>query len=219
MTAALGLIACVPEAKLPAAGSAPPPGGGPPPSGVPGTSNSSPLISGTPGTSVFAGATYSFTPSASDPDGDALSFTISGKPDWATFTASSGALVGTAQQGTYAGILITVSDGEATRSLGPFTITVAVAPQSAAGSATLSWAIPGQYTDGSALPVEQLVGYRIYHGTTSTVLNQIAQLESNSTTNHVVQQLAPGTHFFAVTAVSATGTESALSQVASKTIM
>jgi hypothetical protein len=166
---------------------------------------------------VIAGATYSFLPSASDPDGDALSFSISGKPEWATFTPSTGALVGTAQLGTFSGIVITVSDGEATRSIGPFTITVA--PQSAAGSATLSWAIPGQYTDGSALPVEQLVGYRIYHGTTSTVLNQIAQLEGNSSTNHVVEQLAPGTHFFAVTAVSATGTESALSQIASKTIM
>jgi hypothetical protein len=104
------------------AGSSPPP------------SNHPPTISGTPGTSATAGTAYSFTPSASDADGDALTFSIQNMPSWAAFTTASGALTGTpatANVGTYTNIVITVSDGKATASLPPFTITVAAPPNHA----------------------------------------------------------------------------------------
>src|SRR6185312_7805838 len=45
-----------------------------------------PTISGTPGTSVKAGQSYSFTPTTTDPSGGTLSFTITNKPSWATFS-------------------------------------------------------------------------------------------------------------------------------------
>jgi hypothetical protein len=54
--------------------------------------NNAPTIGGSPATSVQEGANYSFTPSASDPDGDTLTFTILGRPDWASFNGDTGQL-------------------------------------------------------------------------------------------------------------------------------
>lgn len=96
------------------------PGGGNEP-----PANSAPTIAGTPIYNIGNGENYSFTPSANDADGNSLTFSISGKPDWATFNTTTGALTGTAVTGTYTGITISVTDGTATVNLAPFTITVA----------------------------------------------------------------------------------------------
>ncbi|NND37897.1 MAG: hypothetical protein HKN81_12265, partial [Gammaproteobacteria bacterium] len=91
------------------------------------TVNSPPTIGGTPAPSVVQNSLYSFTPVASDPDGDALTFTIQGMPSWATFDELSGTLMGTPAQGdvdTYPNMSITVSDGSSTSSLPVFSITV-----------------------------------------------------------------------------------------------
>src|SRR5215475_12126242 len=47
--------------------------------------STNPTISGTPPGSVLQNTAYSFQPSASDPNGDKLTFSISGKPAWASF--------------------------------------------------------------------------------------------------------------------------------------
>jgi hypothetical protein len=87
--------------------------------------NRAPTISGTPSTSVTAGNAYSFTPSATDPDGGTLGFTIQNRPSWATFDTATGRLSGTpSAAGTFSSIIITVSDGSLTASLPAFTITV-----------------------------------------------------------------------------------------------
>ena len=91
--------------------------------------NRAPTINGTPPASVTAGASYSFTPSASDPDSDTLGFTVANKPTWAAFDTATGRLSGTPTSqnvGTFSGIVITVSDGKAggNASLAAFTITV-----------------------------------------------------------------------------------------------
>jgi len=90
--------------------------------------NDAPVISGTPPTSATQDLSYSFTPTASDVDGDALTFTISGQPSWASFDALDGTLSGTpvnADVGDYANIIITVtSNGSLTNSLAAYTITV-----------------------------------------------------------------------------------------------
>jgi hypothetical protein len=85
------------------------------------------IISGSPATSDVAGATYSFTPSASGPAGYTLRFSVSGKPSWASFNSGSGTLSGTpttSNEGTFSNIVISVSDGITTASLAPFSITV-----------------------------------------------------------------------------------------------
>jgi hypothetical protein len=95
------------------------------------TVNQRPVISGTPATSVQATRGYSFTPSASDPNGDNLTFSIANKPSWAAFSTTTGQLSGTpsaGQTGSYAGIAITVSDGSLTASLPAFSLTVTTAP-------------------------------------------------------------------------------------------
>ena len=58
--------------------------------------NTSPIISGSAPSTMEVGKTYNFIPSASDADaGDTLTFSISGKPSWATFSSATGALSGT----------------------------------------------------------------------------------------------------------------------------
>lgn len=87
--------------------------------------NRAPTISGTPLTSVAAGATYTFQPTASDADGDTLGFSITNKPAWASFSTTTGRLSGTPGSGaTHSGIVISVSDGKTTTSLPAFTLTV-----------------------------------------------------------------------------------------------
>jgi hypothetical protein len=89
--------------------------------------NRAPLISGAAATSVAAGSLYSFAPVASDPEGNALTFTIRNRPAWATFSSVTGRLLGTPQvanAGTYSDIVISVSDGRRATSLAPFSIVV-----------------------------------------------------------------------------------------------
>jgi len=182
------------------------------------TSNSAPKISGTPPNSVGVGSAYSFTPTASDSNGDSLTFSVSNKPAWASFSTSTGRLSGTptdAQVGTYSNIVIRVSDGKVTTSLPAFSISVG-ASGSGSGSATLSWTAPTRNTDGSTL--SNLAGYRIVYGTSSSALSRTIQVTNPGLTTYVVQDLSPGTYYFAVRSYSSTGVESSNSSVASKTI-
>lgn len=94
------------------------------------SANNPPSISGTPGGTAVAGELYSFTPQASDPDGDSLSFSIQNRPSWLTFSGSTGALFGTPNDGdagSYSDIAITVSDGLSVAALAVFSIDVLAA--------------------------------------------------------------------------------------------
>ncbi len=87
--------------------------------------NSSPNLWGWPPRVATAEQWYDFTPQAGDPDGDALSFSITNKPDWAWFNKQTGRFRGTPPAaGTYGNIVISVSDGSSSDSLSAFTITV-----------------------------------------------------------------------------------------------
>ena len=112
--------------------------------------NATPTIGGTPSGSVAVGKSYSFTPSASDADGDALSFSITGKPAWASFSSSTGRLSGSpgsSRIGTYPNIVISVSDGEASATLPPFAINVvgANAPPTIEGAPSASATVGRSY--------------------------------------------------------------------------
>jgi len=89
--------------------------------------NHPPTISGTPSTAVLVKQNYSFTPAASDSDGDKLTFSIANKPSWASFDSKTGRLSGipnNANTGTTTGIVISVSDGIASNSLEAFSLEV-----------------------------------------------------------------------------------------------
>jgi hypothetical protein len=180
--------------------------------------NNAPTISGTPATSVQAGTGYWFAPTASDPDGDTITWSITNKPSWATFSIANGQLYGTptaANVGTYSNIVISVNDGNATTSLPAFSINVTGVPTTS-GTATLSWTAPTQNTDGTALT--NLASYRVYHGTSASALTDVRTVSSPGILTYVFDSLASGTHYFAVSAVNASGVESALSTIGSKTI-
>src|SRR5262245_48462123 len=75
------------------------------------TGNAAPTIQGQPSGSVQAGQAYSFTPSASDPDGDSLTFSVTNLPDWAAFNTATGRVSGTPSSSdiaTYSNIRISV---------------------------------------------------------------------------------------------------------------
>lgn len=177
--------------------------------------NNPPTISGTPAATVQVNSAYTFRPTASDPDGDALTFSVQNLPPWATFSATNGAIGGTPGDGdvnTYGNIVITVSDGASDASLQPFTITVEAVNF---GTATLSWDAPTQNTDGT--PLTDLAGYRVYWGQSGNFSNS-ATINNPGVTTYVVEGLAPGTWQFRTTAFSGSGMESDFSSVGSKVI-
>lgn len=196
----------------------PPPQPDPGPDPEPPPANNPPVISGSPDTALDVGTPWSFTPTASDPDGDSLTFSISGRPSWLSFDTDTGRLSGTpssAHVGEYQDIQISVSDGRATVSLAPFTLTVSD-PAPSTGSATLSWTPPTTYADGS--PLTNISGYRIYYSRNSTQLNQVVNV-AGGLTSYQVENLESGTWYFAVSAKDGAGLESAKSSpLASKTI-
>jgi hypothetical protein len=178
--------------------------------------NRPPVISGAPPISVTVGQAYSFTPTASDPDGQALGFAVTNKPSWATFNSTTGRLSGTpaaADAGSYAGIVISVTDGTASAALPSITLTV---QQVQLGSATVSWTPPTQNTDSSALT--NLKGYRVKYGTSASNLSLSVDLPTPGITSVMIESLSPGTWYFAVTAYNTSNVESDLSNVASKVI-
>lgn len=178
------------------------------------STNRAPVISGTPPASITAGGSYSFTPSASDPDGQALTFSVQGAPAWASFNTVNGTLSGkpgAANVGTTSGIVISVSDGKAQSSLAAFSIAVV---QNGTGTATISWTPPTERTDGSALT--NLSGYRMRFGTNPSSLTEYVEIYGS--TRFVVEGLTSGTWYFGLTAFDRNGMESAMSNLASKRI-
>ena len=78
------------------------------------------------------------------------------------------------------------------------------------GSVILSWQPPTQNADGS--PLRDLAGYNIYVGTgTGNYDVQEIRLDNPGLTTYVVENLRPGTYYFAATAVNSSGMESAFS--------
>jgi Putative Ig domain len=174
-----------------------------------------PVISGTPPTSVTAGGTYKFQPTAKDPDGKTLSFSVQHKPAWATFSIASGLLDGTptsAQVGSYGDIIISASNGQYSSSLPPFNVAVTGTPP-AGGNATVNWQPPTENTNGSALT--DLAGIRIYYGTSPSSLSHMVQVASPTETSYTISNLAAGTWYFGGVAYTTSGVQSAMSAVVS----
>lgn len=189
----------------------------PPPVVTPPAPNQPPVITGSPPTAAQEGQAYSFVPTASDPEGNTLTFSITNRPAWATFNSSTGALSGTpgtGTVGTYANIVIGVSDGNATASLNAFAIQV---QQASMGTATLSWQPPTTRTDGT--PLTNLAGYTIHYGTTLGNYGNQVRINNPGLTRYVVENLAPATWYFVTTAFDTSGGVSDYSAVASKTIL
>jgi Putative Ig domain len=185
-------------------------------SSPPPTSNRAPTIAGSPDTSLVVNEDYEFRPSAFDPDGDALTFRARNLPAWASIESSTGRVNGTpgdADVGRFEDIRISVSDGQASDFLSPFSIDV---NQFAPGNVTVSWLPPTTNADGT--PISDLAGYRIYYGRSADELESVATVNNPGTTRRVIDNLSPATWFFAMTAVNGAGLESVRTQIGSITI-
>lgn len=199
-SSAAGTTSTAPTGVTPPATSTPPPAA---------TTNAV-SISGTPAASVIAGSTYQFQPVSKDANGNALSFSVTNLPAWAKFDKTSGLLSGTpasADVGKTAQIVITASNGHASAALGAFVITVNPRPGIVA---ELSWVASPTAANGS---VANIVGYRIYYGTSASSLSHVVDITDAAASNYTVTDLTQGTWYFAVTAYNGAKVESTLSAV------
>lgn len=177
-----------------------------------------PSISGTPPTSVTAGSIYKFQPTAKDPDGKTLSFSVQHKPAWATFSIVTGLLEGTptsTQTGAYDDVIISASNGQYSSALPAFDITVAGSGSSTA-SAVIEWVPPTENTNGT--PLTDLEGVRIYYGTSAANLSHMVQISSKTQTSYTLSDLSAGTWYFGGVSYTTTGAQSAMSRVVSMSL-
>jgi hypothetical protein len=180
------------------------------------TSANAPTISGQPVTAINAGTTYDFVPTASDASGAALRFAIQNMPSWAAFNTSTGELKGVpsaADIGSYSGIVVSVSDGDATSALPTFSINVT---QMSAGSVTISWDPPTMNTNGT--PLTNLAGYKIYYGTSPTSLTQSVQVTNPGLASYVIENLSPATWYFSLVSYTSSDIESPPTEPVSTTV-
>ncbi|HEX6999858.1 MAG TPA: putative Ig domain-containing protein [Gammaproteobacteria bacterium] len=182
----------------------------------PAPTDSPPQISGTPRSQAVVGQLYDFRPTATDPDGDALSFSIANRPDWLSFDPKTGRLSGTpgaGDLGAYENITIQVAANGRYDTLPPFDIeVVAVGTR----SVTLTWLPPTENEDGSELT--DLAGYKIRYGQASGTYTEDIVLEDPGLSSYVVEGLAPGTYYFVVAAFNSEGVYSRNSNEASATL-
>jgi hypothetical protein len=178
--------------------------------------NGSAMISGTPMASVVVGSAYNFTPAASDPNGNALSFSIQNKPSWASFNSQTGQISGTptsADVGSYSNVSISVSAGVLSATLPSFSISVT---QIGTGSATVSWIPPTTNANGTTLT--NLAGYLVHYGTNAASLAETITIANPGISAYVISNLSPGTWFFSVTAFNTSKVESNFSNIVHKMI-
>jgi hypothetical protein len=179
------------------------------PTPTPTVVNHAPTISGVPAPGITSGQAYSFVPTAADADHDALQFSISSKPSWATFDVTTGKLYGvpgSASLGSYEEIEISVSDGKVVTKLPQFAIVVSPAAATTR-SVHVTWQAPTLNTDGSALT--DLKGYRIVYGTQPGVYTNSVPVNGTGLVDYTIENLQTGKKYYvSMVAVNAAGAES-----------
>ena len=165
-------------------------------------------ISGSPAGQAEVNQTYSFTPQVGANASASLSFTISNRPQWASFNSSTGRLSGVpgiGDTGVHGGIVIRVSDGQTQAALASFEITVV---DGSTRNVTLNWQAPTQLIDGA--PLTDLAGFRLYYGRSSGDYEETVELQAGLS-SYVIEGLSAGTTwYFSATAYRSNGMESDL---------
>ena len=185
---------------------------------VPVVVNNPPVISGIPVTSVIANNGYLFQPSATDADNDTLTFSVTNLPVWAGFDVSTGRINGSPDDndvGSYAGIVISVTDGQDVAQLQPFDITVDPDP-SQSGVLSLAWTAPTARADGSPLAMSEIDGFHIHYGNTPGGYTDTVTISDGSANGTTISNLPVGTYYLVMTAYDVNGLESQYSAEISK---
>jgi len=104
--------------------------------------------------------------------------------------------------------------------LGYFTLDkIVLSPQRQAkfdGSITLSWTAPTANEDQT--PLTDLAAYIIHYGTQVGQYSNTIHIDDPKSTSCKIDNLSSGTYYFAITAISTDGVESALSNMVAKTV-
>ena len=164
------------------------------------------------------GATFDYQPVAQDPESDTLRFTAVNLPTWASLDSTSGRISGTPgsnDAGLYESISITVADATHKVVTAPFSITVNPALEGT-GVASLQWETPPSKVSGE--PLDDLAGYRILYGRSSSDLDHSVLITDPANTSFQVSSLTPGVWYFAVAAVNSSGLEGPPTTLATKSI-
>lgn len=173
-------------------------------------------ITGKPGQAVVQNTRYDFQPEADSVQNVPLSFRVTGKPKWATFTRRTGRLSGTPTEGdvgrSYT-VQIAVTDGSSTVALPAFELVVVPYGER---QVTLGWQPPSSNEDGT--PLTDLAGHRIYWGTVKGDYPNSIEITNPGVATYVVGNLVPNTYFFVTTALNSSGMESDRSNMARATV-
>ena len=184
------------------------------------------LITGTPGTAT-SGETYRFKPTVTGAaKGKSLTFTSKNVPAWARFDPKTGLISGkpakTDANKRYP-MYIIVNDGvssawmQVTVKVNPGIPPLSVKLPSVKRSVTVSWKAPSANVDNS--PVHSsLAGYRVFYGKSADKLSTKLDVVGATMTSVCIEDLMPGTYFFAVKAYGKDGVESELTPVMQKTL-
>ena len=169
------------------------------------------------------GAAFDYQPLAQDPESDTLRFTAVNLPAWASLDPTSGHISGTPgsnDAGLYESISITVADASHKVVTAPFSITVNPAVNPAmeldSGVASLHWELPPSKVSGE--PLDDLAGYRILYGRSSSDLDHSVMIPDPATTSYQFTTLTSGVWYFAVVAVNSEGQEGPPTTLATKSI-
>src|SRR6187399_2153494 len=167
-----------------------------------------PISNNAPPTIVIAavadaqvGATFDYQPVTQDPESDTLRFTAVNLPPWASLDSTNGRISGTpgpTDEGVYESISITVADATHHVVTAPFSITVKPALALGSGVALLRWELPPSKVNGE--PLDDLAGYRILYGRSSSDLDHSVLITDPATTSYQFSTLTPGVWYFAVVA-------------------
>jgi hypothetical protein len=185
--------------------------------GAPSVGNAAPTIKNVGDEYARVGETYDFLPAATDTDGDALRFSASNLPPWASIDPDNGRITGTpgpADEGVYESISIVVADAGRRAETAPFSITVM--GEAASGVATLRWEAPPSKLDGS--PLDDLAGYRILYGRKADDLDQSVLIDDPAVTTYEFTTLTKGIWYFAVVGVNSGGLEGPPTVITTKSI-
>ena len=195
---------------------------------APASNNSPPSIAIDAVADAEVGVAFDYQPAVRDLESDTLRFTAVNLPSWAIFDSANGHISGTPgpnDEGLYESISITVADATHEVVTAPFSITVnsaadtqdaPVAEESGSGVASLQWEVPPSKVSGE--PLDDLVGYRILYGRSSSDLDHSVMVQDPATTSYQVSGLTSGLWYFSVVAVNANGLEGPPTTLATKSI-
>ncbi len=147
----------------------------------------------------------------SDVDGDSLSISSAAASNGTVDVSAQGIVSYTPANG-FDGtdtIFYSLNDGQGGSSTGTITVTVNAAQTVA--SIRLSWDIPTEREDGSALELYEIDGYVIAYGTSSGNLTETISLIGGGETEATIADLLAGTYYFAIATVDSDSVQGAFS--------